>query len=234
MPDEKPRHNIKRIIRGAEPVSVVTEDSSSDNKVTSLFLSYKTKLWDGCKPFNKESTVRKELYEQLVRVVSSLNMSSITYSLYAGTLIGLFRDNNINPLEVDNDLIVPENFISTEDIRYIFFQHGLHFFKDGIYRACNIGEGSHISPWDGDYNDYTTYTDFYSLLPYMQCNSKSFFSRVHKRKIDFFETVQLLNLTVQIPNKILAKECLDTRYGNWHEYYTGESWKVNIHRMYDK
>lgn len=236
--DTKGHSNIVKPEIEPEPVKAVQDpDNIKQNDTVSMagetdttFLSYKRKLWNGCKPFKKKKSIQEELYMQLVNVVKSLNNANITYALYAGSLIGVLRDNNINPFEVDNDLMISENFFLTEDIRYIFFKNGLHIFKDGIYRACNIGKKSSTAPWSGD---YTTYSDFYSFLPYIHCNTIDVFSKMDRRRIDHYESVKLLNLSVNIPNKKLSQDCLNTRYGNWKKYSGGQYWKVKVHRDYD-
>jgi len=275
MPKEKPRHNIKRVIRGtgADPehvepvedpvetkpetsqkkwnishsvpetvVSIVTYEEEHINE--ELFSQYGTKKWNGCQSFKEGWNVREELRKQLESVVYVFEELNITYALYAGTLIGALRDHDINKHEVDNDLIVPMEFKRTEKIRRVFFAHGLHIFKDGIYRICNIGDPitsifpwKDLKPWG---NTYSTYTDLYSFLPFLHCNSKDVFSRSDWIKIRSYERLQISNFSAIIPNQIQARECLKTRYGSWDINNNGEkwnrreTWKQKVHDRFDK
>lgn len=202
------------------------------------------KKWNGCQSFKEGWNVREELRKQLESVVYVFEELNITYALYAGTLIGALRDHDINKHEVDNDLIVPMEFKRTEKIRRVFFAHGLHIFKDGIYRICNIGDPitsifpwKDLKPWG---NTYSTYTDLYSFLPFLHCNSKDVFSRSDWIKIRSYERLQISNFSAIIPNQIQARECLKTRYGSWDINNNGEkwnrreTWKQKVHDRFDK
>jgi hypothetical protein len=270
MPKEKPVYNVKRVIRGTlvvepevEPVetkpetsqkkwnishsvpetvvSIVTHEEEPINE--ELFSQYGTKKWNGCQSFKEGWNVREELRKQLESVVYVFEKLNITYALYAGTLIGALRDHDINKHEVDNDLIVPMEFKRTENIRRVFFVHGLHIFKDGIYRICNIGDPitsiftwKDLKPWD---NTYSTYTDLYSFLPFLHCNSKDVFSRSDWIKIRSYERIQISNFSAIIPNQTQARRCLRMRYGSWDINNNGdkwnrrETWKKKIHDRFD-
>ena len=272
MPNEKPRHNIKRVIRGnpevevvelepeevVEPVvepepgmnmsyvpetdvTIVTHEEEPINE--ELFSQYSTKKWNGCQTFKEGWSVREELRKQLETVVYVFDKLNINYTLYAGTLIGALRDHDINKHEVDNDLMVPMEFKRTENIRRVFFAHGLHIFKDGIYRICNIGQSTtsilpwkNLKPWG---NTYSTYTDLYEFLPHLHCNSKDVFSKSDWIKIQSYERIQISNFLATIPNRIQTEKCLRTRYGSWdindsgEKWNSRETWKKRVHDRFD-
>jgi hypothetical protein len=176
--------------------------------------------------------VKAELGDQLERVIKSFEELRVNYTLAYGTLIGALRDNDINRNEVDNDIMVYETFERTEEIRKVFFTHGLHIFKHGVYRVCNIGHTvakfpwSHAYPWCGA---YTPYTDIYPFLPYMYCDSGSLITEENRVKINSYETVKVHDMNATIPNRTQAEECLTRRYGDWKTEQRGDLWKRAVH-----
>ena len=223
-------------------VSIVAHEEEILNQ--ELFSEYKTKEWNGCQTFKEGWNIREELRKQLEKVVYVFEKLNIKYALYAGTLIGALRDHDINKHEVDNDLMVPMEFKRTENIRRVFFAHGLHIFKDGIYRICNIGQSTtSILPWKNTKpwgSTYSTYTDLYAFLPHLHCNSKDVFSKSDWIKIQSYERIHISNFSAIIPNKIQAEKCLRTRYGSWdindsgEKWNRSETWKKKVHNRFDK
>ena len=145
VPEER-NYNTPRLIRGepmepkVEPepemnmsyipettVSIVTHEEEHFSE--ELFSEYNTKEWNGCQTFKESWNIREELRKQLESVIYVFEKLNITYALYAGTLIGALRDNDINKHEVDNDLMVPMEFKRTENIRRFFFASSSVFLR---------------------------------------------------------------------------------------------------------
>jgi len=194
------------------------------------FAHYEDKLWEGCQPLR--GSVKTELGDQLKRVINAFEELHIDYAVFYGTILGALRDQDINRNEIDNDLMVDETFERTEEIRRVFFTHGLHIFKHGVYRVCNIGHTVAKFPWGHAYpwcSTYVPYTDLYPFLPYMYCDSGSAISEANKVKINSYETVKVNDMNVTIPNRTQAEECLTNRYGDWKTEQKGELWKRAVH-----
>jgi len=210
-----------------EPPEEFEEDSVDESQ----FMEYTQRTWDGCQPFLFGDSVDGQLQLQLGKVIEAFREANITYALYAGTLIGALRGRP-NEYEVDNDILIPSQFVLTEQIRYMFYKRGLHIFKSSIYRICNLGKMDQPrNPWSGT---YSTYTDLYSFLPYLHCDPKDIFSTRHWLEITSFETVQYGNVSAVIPSRVLSKECLDIRYGTWSIGQHADGWKRNVHELFGK
>eukprot|EP00041_Stephanoeca_diplocostata_P015801 m.303148 g.303148 ORF g.303148 m.303148 type:complete len:391 (+) comp20160_c0_seq1:114-1286(+) len=82
--------------------------------------------------------VSEELWKQLGLVSQAFETANVPFMLFAGTLLGVMRDNGINPYEVDCDIMVDENFTITNKTQDALHSHGLHaFWYKGDIRICN-------------------------------------------------------------------------------------------------
>lgn len=225
------RHILLVILIGFGIISILHLHRGLPQKLRgNMFAQYENKLWEGCQPL--KGSVKDQLGDQLKRVINSFEELQIEYALFFGTIIGALRDQDINRNEVDNDMLVPDSFERSEEIRKVFFTHGLHIFKHGIYRVCNIGHTTtkfpwgHVYPWCGT---YVPYTDVYSFLPYLHCDPEDVFSKENRMKINSYEMVKINDMTATIPNRTQAEECLTKRYGDWKTEHGGELWKQSVH-----
>eukprot|EP01084_Bolivina_argentea_P209573 356948_1 len=165
------------------------------------------------------------LYKQLKVIAKALNGTD--YYLTFGSLIGVMRDNGINPNEVDNDIAVNVNWHPNDKLKLNLWQNGLIVFLQDIYRICYYGDKSDITirnaPWSGD---FTVYTDLYKLIP---SNVRPRPSLPLYKKPMFYEFVKLRDIYVRVPRQDIAMELLTLGYGNWNESYTEpkNSWKSN-------
>lgn len=167
--------------------------------------------WRDCKRFKKGSLNRTEaLYQQLKKVVRVLNKAN--YIVGYGTLLGVVRDNQMNPNEVDNDIIVDKNF-DPGPYKERLFNMGLIIFKSGIYRICEYSpvQSANKNPWTAGY--YSTYTDIYNQLPYVLVDPENPNTAVQKKVT--IRQRKFRDMKVNIPQDTVINEWFSKRYGNW-------------------
>ncbi len=179
--------------------------------------------WRDCKRFKKGSLNRTEaLYQQLKKVVRVLNRAN--YIVGYGTLLGVVRDNQMNPNEVDNDIIVDQNF-DPDPYKERLFNMGLIIFKSGIYRICeyNPVQSANKNPWTAGY--YSTYTDIYNQLPYVLVDPENPNTAIRKKVI--IRQRKFRDMSVNIPQDTVINEWFSKRYGNW-KVPSIKGWKKKV------
>jgi hypothetical protein len=94
--------------------------------------------WANCSRKRKLSLSRKDdgLMELLRGTSGVFKEHNVFYALAKGTLLGAWRANDINPFEVDVDLIVNKSFVITHELRCSLWEKGLIIFKHDIFRVC--------------------------------------------------------------------------------------------------
>ncbi len=169
------------------------------------------KQWDGCAAYDG-GDITALLLSQLRDIVTIFNEQNINYALAYGSLIGALRDKSINPNEIDNDLLVNEDFVVTPEILQLFNQRGLHIFWEGIYRICYIGQTPKKRHDKG--GPYRVYSDVYQQLPYLKLHWNTV-NRKDMYKIPSYDTVNIRGLNLRIPDEKLSSKFLKRKYGNW-------------------
>lgn len=121
--------------------------------------------WKVCSRTASVHNISDELFWQMRTVSSVLEQLHVEHALIYGSLLGALNLHNINPREVDNDFVVPHDFILSDDVEARFRQRGMVIFKTDIYRACRVRSSG--EPWDasrppfGSVAGYFPYTDIY-------------------------------------------------------------------------
>ena len=177
----------------------------------------------------KGGSRQDKLFEQMKIITKALGETK--YYITYGSLLGIMRDHDINPYEVDNDIAVPEIWKPSQEFKKIIWKKGgLIAFRHDIWRVCEYSDTDNLrsSPWGVDYG---IYTDFYNLIPN---KVRPHPSKPIYRKPMFYEMVQLRDISVRIPRKDITKEWLRIAYGNWHSSVKKEDrWKWNVQHMKD-
>ena len=175
--------------------------------------------WGSCAPYapgNRSAALKS----QLLRVVGALDELGVPYALGFGTLLGAVRDRGMNPMEVDNDIIV-DRLPLTEAVRRAFRTRGLHIFTQNVLRVCEHGvrSPSPQAPWMGAAN-YVPYTDIYD---------RSVMRRVFKLEVSLTDRHFLPTIfNLSVPSDADTKRIL-ARYGNWSLPRVTEPHKQVIH-----
>jgi hypothetical protein len=103
------------------------------------------------------------LFHMLKNVSMVFKSLGKRHFLSYGTLLGAMRYNDINPFEVDNDIIVYFPFEIDDDLRFSLQKHNLIIFEQhNIPRICtesNSVRPSNTPPWQLSKN--CIYTDLY-------------------------------------------------------------------------
>lgn len=179
--------------------------------------------WRYCKPPEKNISIPDALYDQLKRIVSVFNDTE--YIAAYGTLLGIIRDKDINPYEIDNDIIVSKKFRPSYELKMRMIKVGLIIFKHDIYRICDYQSKPYkknIPPWG---KRYVVYTDIYNQLP----DIKPF----HGKKDVYdkswhIQQMPLRDIMINTPDNESAKALLHLTYNNYMQYPKKETWKQKI------
>ena len=97
--------------------------------------------WHDCLYRTHLSAAEKD--DWLMRLLSSLHEVFRSHDIFHvvayGTLLGAVRNSDINPYEVDNDIIVNATaFRITPELQHSFLAKKMIIFKDSIYRVCEL------------------------------------------------------------------------------------------------
>ena len=181
----------------------------------------KESSWRNCKELSKTENIHDVLFDQLKRFVSVINNTE--YVIAYGTLLGVMRNNDMNPNEVDNDIIMEQTFRPTIELKGKLIRKGLIIFKHDIYRVCNYSpiKRRNAPPWV----KYVPYIDIYNHLP----NLKPFHAkpRVFKNRWNH-STMKMRDIYVKTPDLKTSKEWLSRTYKNWGTYVKKNTWKDRL------
>jgi len=203
----------KRIARAAE---IVPKHTISSEPLDICPMS-----WRNCKELSKTENIHDVLFDQLKRFVSVINHTE--YVIAYGTLLGVVRNNDMNPNEVDSDIIMEQTFRPTIELKQKLMRKGLVIFKHDIYRVCDYSsiKRQNYPPWV----KYVPYVDIYNHLP----NLKPFHAkpRVFKNKWNH-STMKIRDIYVKTPDLKTSKEWLSRTYKNWGTYVKKNTWKDRL------
>lgn len=186
------------------------------NKTASLPMS-----WRNCKELRKTENIHDVLFDQLKRFVSVID--NMEYVIAYGTLLGAVRDGDMNPNEVDNDIVMKNDFSPTIELKKRLMAKGLIIFKDDIYRVCDYSRSERTD--DPPWKTYVPYTDVYSHLPSL----KPFHAKPEVFKTKWKRSkMKIRNIYVKTPDIETSKKWLSLTYGNWMTYQKKNTWKDNL------
>jgi hypothetical protein len=181
----------------------------------------KESSWRNCKELSKTENIHDVLFDQLKRFVSVINHTE--YVIAYGTLLGVVRNNDMNPNEVDSDIIMEQTFRPTIELKEKLIRKGLIIFKHDIYRVCDYSpiKRRNAPPWV----KYVPYIDIYNHLP----NLKPFHAkpRVFKNRWNH-STMKIRDIYVKTPDLKTSKEWLSRTYKNWGTYVKKNTWKDRL------
>ena len=177
--------------------------------------------WRNCKELGKTENIHDVLFDQLKRFVSVINHTE--YVIAYGTLLGVVRNNDMNPNEVDSDIIMEKTFRPTNKLKQKLMRKGLIIFKHDIYRVCDYSsiKRQNDPPWV----KYVPYIDIYNHLP----DLKPFHAKpqVFKNKWKH-STMKIRDIYVKTPDLKTSKEWLSGTYKNWDTYVKKNTWKDRL------
>lgn len=209
MITEKRLHGWKSIVHDIphEPLKICSKDLNHFS-------------WKDCKMLKPNESRTEVLYNQLRKLLKVINNTD--YIVGYGTLLGIIRDKNMNPNEVDNDILIPKTFKPTQLLRKQLFDQNLILFKSNIYRLCEYTQITHknIPPWKA--KTHIPYTDLYNELPIIQLDRKGLITKKWTSR-----TIKFRDIYVKVPDNETIYHWMKIKYKNWKKsVVTG--WKKRV------
>lgn len=183
--------------------------------------------WRNCDDF-RGTNISHGLYLQLQKIVKAFEQTNTDYVMSFGSLLGMVRDNGINPQEVDNDFIVHKHFKPSPQVYKALFDHGLIMFRYDIWRICNYRRTPSSDgrvPWKGR---YVIFSDVYTALPNLILLHSMHGARpVFKRKWTR-STMRVGDVDVNTPDLASSKAFLARVYGRYMTVKMELNWKSRV------
>ena len=209
------------------------------------------KQWRHCMCRKLKTNAEKDdwLMKMLVNTAQVLTKHGVFYTLAYGTLLGAVRGNDINPNEVDNDIVVNARlFAITPELEKSFFDLNMIIFRHDIYRVCEFDPHStkspHFVPWQHERDEVCAYSDLYPTT----LDQGLMIDRVTKQRVAIsdplvLETILVRDTPFPVFPRNVSLQLIVGKYGedwmlppsNVGKLITGhEPWKQKLLRGLDR
>ena len=169
--------------------------------------------WMECETSSRNSSLTAELQFQLATIIDSFSACKQPIFAVWGTLIGILRNNGMNPIEKDNDiaLLTP---LSDQCVDELLSRGMIVFVEDGITRICRRCRVSSRTCATGLGDPRLPHTDLYTVQWIDAFLRRSQWLNPHPYYLSYqMKRVSFLNRTILIP--VDAERILTIVYGNW-------------------
>lgn len=193
----------------------------------------------------KENLISRKLgyaRKTLVRICAMLDHAQITYHLEGGTLLGIVRDGDLLPWDVDLDIsIMPDNVQKIKALRWQFLRSGWQLsvrrssLNKGPIQKGQIGIfkikplWAYIIQMINPKHEMVVLDIFVKVKDathtYWQANGKVM--RVENRYYQSFDTVDYRGAKLKVPN--FYRDYLSEKYGDWSVPI--KEWDCTVHEL---
>jgi len=222
------QNNVRNISNKKSSTLTPQNETPQQIKKNAILQTNETFSFKNCAKWTGGSRI-DTLYKQLKSVTIALNETD--YYISFGSLIGIMRDHDINPSEVDNDIVVHDEWKPSQKFKQKIWNDGLIIFFSGIYRVCTFSKKNTLNgaPWG---KEYGIYTDIYNMIPNVR---PRLHLPIYKGKMEY-EFVKIRDIYVRIPRKDISKQLLTLGYGDWRNpvgstsdiFYKEHGWKKRL------
>lgn len=169
-------------------------------------------------------------------VSAALQFHDVEHSLIYGSLLGAINAHDINPREVDNDFVIPHDFVPSPGVIAHLRSRGFVIFKEGIYRVCRLGTGNGKMEKRPPYEiAYFPYTDLYPAR-YRPVFVEPTFMNTSLTNWNV-TLARVRDKWLPVPVREFSRPFLTLKYGkNYrdpdnHKTLDDDTWKQEIRRM---